>query len=156
MRDWNPNPTGIGGPKPADPPRNPPGRSREQQKGQMSVTLRCVQYCNEAVDVLVGLMRENDGSKSAQLRLAAASQILDRGLGRAAQSVALDLNLTKKLDELSDDELIALRDRYAALSGAAAPKLIEHLAGREGETPDRVADDDDERRAIGRKRSIAP
>src|SRR5262249_16161928 len=134
MRDWNPNPTGIGGPKPGDPPRNPSGRSREQQKGQMSVTLRCVQYCNEAVDVLVGLMRGNDGSKSAQLRLAAASQILDRGLGRAAQSVALDLNLTKKLDELSDDELIALRDRYAALSGAA-PKLIEHLAELELQSP---------------------
>src|SRR5262249_38033999 len=72
-----------------------------------------------AVDTLRDIMRKNDGSKSVALRLAAASQILDRGLGRAAQSVALDLNLTKKLDELSDDELIALRDRYAALSGAA-------------------------------------
>ena len=79
-------------------------------------------------------MRKNDGSKSVALRLAAASQILDRGLGRAAQSVALDLNLTKKLDELSDDQLIALRDRYAALSGTAAPKLIEHSA--EQEAPD--------------------
>src|SRR5215831_17414180 len=107
-------------------------------KCSSAVQLRCLQYCNEAVDVLVALMRENDGSKSAQLRLSAASQILDRGLGRAAQSVALDLNLTKKLDELSDDELIALRDRYAALSGAA-PKVIEHLAEQEEETP---ADDE--------------
>src|SRR5262249_58669103 len=83
---------------------------------------------NEAVDTLRDIMRKNDGSKSAALRLAAANAILDRGLGKAAQSVALDLNLTKKLDELTDDELIALRDRYAALSGAAAPKLIEHMA----------------------------
>jgi len=58
--------------------------------------------------------------------------------------LALDLNLTKKLDELSDDELIALRDRYAALSGAA-PKLIEHSAEQEEGEPDRFADDDDDR-----------
>jgi hypothetical protein len=56
--------------------------------------------------VLVDLMRQNSGDKSATLRLAAANAILDRGVGKAAQSVALDLNLTKKLDELSDDELI--------------------------------------------------
>jgi hypothetical protein len=31
----------------------------------------------------------------------------------AAAPIALDLNLTKKLDELSDDALIVLRDRYA-------------------------------------------
>jgi len=94
-------------------------------------------------------MRKNDGSKSVALRLAAASQILDRGLGRAAQSVALDLNLTKKLDELTDDELIALRDRYAVLSGAA-PKMIEHLAEQEAGAPHRLADDD--RQAFGENR----
>src|SRR5215813_6692205 len=119
------NPLGIGGQRAGEPSRNPSGRP----KGSSAVQLRCLQYCNEAVDVVRDLMRENDGSKSAALRLAAARGILDRGLGRAAQSVALDLNLTKKLDELSDDELIALRDRYAALSGAA-PKLIEHLPNR--------------------------
>ena len=68
--------------------------------------------------MLRDLMRKNEGSKSDALRLAAANAILDRGVGKAAQSVGLDLNLTKKLDELSDDELISLRDRYAALSGA--------------------------------------
>src|SRR5262249_20573678 len=111
----------------------------------MSVTLRCVGYCNEAVDTLRDIMRKNDGSKSAALRLSAAREILDRGLGRAAQAIALDLNLTKKFDEMSDDELIALRDRYAALSGAA-PKLIEHLAEQEEGAPDRLADDGDDRR----------
>src|SRR5262245_23728191 len=124
------NPTGIGGWKPGQ-SGNPDGRPR----GSSAVQLRCLQHCNEAVDTLLDLMRKNEGSKSDALRLAAANAILDRGVGKAAQSVALDLNLTKKLDELSDDELIALRDRYAALSGAA-PKLIEHLA------EDRLADDD--------------
>ena len=116
------NPTGIGGWKPGQ-SGNPDGRPR----GSSAVQLRCLQHCNEAVDTLLDLMRKNEGSKSDALRLAAANAILDRGVGKAAQSVALDLNLTKKLDELSDDELIALRDRYAALSGAA-PKVIEHLA----------------------------
>src|SRR5262249_17045013 len=137
MRHWIPNPTGIGGQKPGEPSRNPGGRP----KGSSAVQIRCLQFCNEAIDVVCDIMRKNDGSKSVALRLSAAREILDRGLGRAAQSVALDLNLTKKLDEMSDDELIALRDRYAALSGAA-PKLIEHLAEQEEETPDRLAGDD--------------
>jgi len=85
----------------------------------------------------------NEGSKSDALRLAAANAILDRGVGKAAQSVAPDLNLTKKLDELSDDELIALRDRYAALA-TGAPKLIEHLAEQENASePYDDGDDDD-------------
>jgi hypothetical protein len=86
-------------------------------------------------------MRKNDGSKSAALRMEAASRILDRGVGRAAQSVALDLNLTQKLDQLSDDELVALRDRYAALT-TAAPALIEHL--EEEERSRDLFDDGDE------------
>ena len=119
------NPNGIGGWKPGQ-SGNPDGRPR----GSSAVQLKCLKFCDEAVDVLVDLMRQNSGDKSATLRLAAANAILDRGVGKAAQSVALDLNLTKKLDELSDDELIALRDRYAALA-TGAPKLIEHLAEQE-------------------------
>ena len=53
-----------------------------------------------------------------------------RSSHRTGSIFALDLNLTKKLDELSDEELIALRDRYAALA-TGAPKLIEHLAEQE-------------------------
>ena len=54
------------------------------------------------------------------------------------------------LFQADNDELIALRDRYAALSGAAAPKLIEHLAEQEEGAPDRLADDD--RQAFGENR----
>ena len=64
-------------------------------------------------------------ARSEDLVAGVQKQSFPLGVNRAAQSVALDLNLTKKLGELSDDELVALRDRYAALSGAA-PKLIEH------------------------------
>jgi hypothetical protein len=38
--------------------------------------------------------------------------------------VALDLNLTKRLSELSDVELIELRNRYEQI--AKGSKLIEH------------------------------
>jgi hypothetical protein len=126
MRDWIPNPTGVGGQRAGEPSRNPSGRPR----GSSAVQLKCLKFCDEAVDVLVALMRGCEGSKADALRLSAASMILDRGVGKAAQSVALDLNLRGKLDELSDDELIALRDRYAALA-TGAPKLIEHLAEQE-------------------------
>src|SRR6185503_8535967 len=130
MTNYNRNPNGIGGYRPGQPSANPGGRP----KGSSAVQLRCLQYCGEAVDVLRDIMRNQEATKSDALRLAAANAILERGVGKDAQSVALDLNLTKKLDELSDDELIALRDRYAALA-TGAPKLIEHLAGEE-EAPD--------------------
>jgi hypothetical protein len=42
--------------------------------------------------------------------------------------------------ELNDDELVALRDRYAALT-TAAPELIEHLEQQET-APDLFAEDD--------------
>jgi hypothetical protein len=45
------------------------------------------------------------------------------------------------LDELTDDELVALRDRYAALA-TGAPRLIEHLAEQE-QAPE-PSDDGDE------------
>ena len=74
--------------------------------------------------------------------MAAANSILDRGIG--IQSVALDFNLNRSLGELSDDELVALRDRYAALT-TAAPALLEHLEREEG-TSDLFADNDDDQR----------
>ena len=55
------------------------------------------------------------------------------------------LGLRRILFQADNDELIALRDRYAALSGAAAPKLIEHLAEQEEGAADRFADYDDGR-----------
>jgi hypothetical protein len=52
--------------------------------------------------------------------------------------------LNQSLGELSDDELVALRDRYAALT-TAAPALLEHLEREEG-TSDLFADNDDDQR----------
>jgi len=52
--------------------------------------------------------------------------------------------LRRILFQADNDELIALRDRYAALSGAA-PKLVEHIAEQEEGAPDRFADDGDGR-----------
>ena len=76
---------------------------------------------------------KNTGAGAAMMRVEAARCIFS--------------NCTEKPDELSDDELIALRDRYAALSGAA-PKVIEHSAEQEEGAPDRFADDEDDRQAL--------
>jgi hypothetical protein len=67
---------------------------------------------------------------------------LNFGSGIGIQSVALDLNLNQSLGELSDDELVALRDRYAALT-TATPALLKNLE-REEWTADLFADNDDD------------
>ena len=60
----------------------------------------------------------------AHLRLTAAEAILNRGVGKAAQQIAVDLNLDKKLTELTDAELLELSERYRALSKLV--QVIEH------------------------------
>ena len=68
---------------------------------------------------------------------------LNFGSGIGIQSVALDLNLNQSLGELSDDELVALRDRYALKT--ATPALLKNLE-REEWTADLFADNDDDRK----------
>jgi hypothetical protein len=59
----------------------------------------------EAMETLVTVMLDKDAPHTA--RVTAANSILDRGYGKPAQ--ALDLNLARKsFDELSDDELKAI------------------------------------------------
>jgi hypothetical protein len=80
--------------------------------------------CREAIDVVARVMREpKDGDN---VRLRACEMILDRGLGRPNQAVALDVALKKPLENMSLDELQEFRERYAALV-TASPKLIEHV-----------------------------
>jgi hypothetical protein len=55
-----------------------------------------------------------------------------------------DQNIDSRKDELSDDVLVALRDRYAALT-TASPALIEHLAEQEETAPALFAEEDDDR-----------
>jgi hypothetical protein len=77
------------------------------------------------LDVLTQIMRGQADRTIASSQLQAASLILDRGVGKAGQSLALQIDIKKRLSELSREELIALRAQYVA---ATTPALIEQLA----------------------------
>jgi hypothetical protein len=114
------NPDGKGGFRAGDPSPNPGGRP----KGAQQVQNRALEFCEEAIDTLVTIMRGQQADKSiASTQLAAAQAILDRGVGKAGQSLALQIDIKKRLSELSREELVALRAQYVA---ATTPALIEH------------------------------
>jgi hypothetical protein len=52
--------------------------------------------------------------------IAAANSLLDRGFGRPHQSIDLRMLLTRKLTELSADELAALEEQLAAIDDEGA------------------------------------
>jgi len=116
------NPNGIGGWKPGE-SGNPSGKP----KGVGEIQRRAIDLSNEALDVLAMLMRADTqaDARTARLRMDAAALILDRGCGKAGQSLALTLDLKKKFSELSDDELIELSARGPELD-AGQPPQIEH------------------------------
>jgi hypothetical protein len=58
-------------------------------------------------------------------RITAAVALLDRGFGRPAASVELDLTLHKSFASMSLEELQELREKYAQLT-VASPLVIEH------------------------------
>jgi hypothetical protein len=65
--------------------------------------------------------------KNESARTHAATALLDRAWGRPAQSIELDLQLTKSLATMTLEELQQLRERYAAFA-ITAPVTIEHDA----------------------------
>src|SRR6516225_10139666 len=96
--DMNRNPTGIGGFMAGEPSRNPGGRP----KGAQEIQNKALSLCSEALDVLTQIMRGQQADKSiASTQLAAAQAILDRGVGKAGQSLALQIDIKKRLSELS-------------------------------------------------------
>jgi hypothetical protein len=116
------NPTGIGGFKAGEGSPNPSGRP----KGAQEIQNRALGMCHRALDVLGELMEGKVEDKSlGQLQLSAASLILDRGCGKAGQHLALDVDIKRRLSNLSREELIALREKYLAIS-RPEPKVIEH------------------------------
>jgi hypothetical protein len=77
-------------------------------------------YTTEAIEALVGVMRDVGAPPAA--RVTASTAILDRGYGRPAQTI--DANLQRKnIDELTDAELIAIAagadEEEAALASEA-------------------------------------
>jgi hypothetical protein len=113
------NPDGKGGFAAGGPSPNPGGRPRGAQKIQN----KALSLCSEALDVLTQIMRGQADRAIASSQLQAARAILDRGVGKAGQSLALQIDIKKRLSELSREELIALRAQYVA---ATTPALIEY------------------------------
>ena len=113
------NPTGAGG-FVSGRSGNPNGRPRSASTAQLFM----LRYFHEAAELLVELMRT--GTKEDAVRLAAIREVLDRGVGKAVQSVALDLSVNKPLESMSEQELREFRTRYAAIA-TASPKLLDEV-----------------------------
>ena len=60
------------------------------------------------------------------LQMSAAMAVLDRGCGKAGQSLAIAIDLKKRLTELTHEELLQLREQYMAAVGPEPMRLIEH------------------------------
>lgn len=105
---------------------NPGGRPG----GSSRLQLAMLRLLDEAVEVHAAILRGKFlDVKKANLQFAAAREVFDRGFGRAAQTVALDLGIQalvgeRKLSELTDGELAELRRRIA-LATVAAPAMID-------------------------------
>src|SRR6185312_11056653 len=124
------NPTGIGGFQSGN-LANPGGRPKSVSQIQLYALARC----REAIDVATRVMRQPKEGDNVRLR--ACEMILDRGVGRPNQAVALDIALTRPLETMSTEELQDFRARYAAVV-SASPQLIEHVLEKE---PEQVAMD---------------
>jgi hypothetical protein len=149
------NPTGIGGVRfQPGVSGNPSGRSRAQQMGMSGVQLHALKFCIEAVELIAGIMRSSTGDKSDSVRLTAAKEILDRGIGRPQQGldVSMEMTLTRRLDEMSVEELLAFKERYIAMT-TATPALIEQVLADDEE---QIASDLNEQGAAAPAEEPAP
>jgi hypothetical protein len=99
-----PNPTGKGGFQKGK-SGNPGGRPR----ALASVMHEARRHTPEALKRLVKLMKE---AKSESVRLGAIQELLSRGWGRPIQAFQVDGRfLTKKLSEMTSDEIKAFEER---------------------------------------------
>ncbi len=107
------NPTGKGGWKKGQ-SGNPTGL-RGRHIGDLSRAARA--YAQLALETLVEICRKSDD----RARLVAARELLDRGFGKPLQMIDASI-MTKKLNELSKDELEALEARLLTMAGSDDPE----------------------------------
>jgi len=108
---------------------------REVYREVSNVVVEARRYAGLAVDTLVAIAKNGQTDNS---RLSAATELLNRGYGRPAQSLDLHLSadaITKRLSDMTDAELAALEQRMIA----AAPIVLEataEVSDDAGELPD--------------------
>jgi hypothetical protein len=127
MANFNRNPEGKGGFAPGT-TGNAGGRPAVNSKLQIWFLARA----REAGEIVVDIARNKEATKSDAIRLQACREILDRGMGKAPQSLSVSLEraLDRPLTAMSLEELEAVREQFRALD-SAAPALLEHMIERE-------------------------
>jgi hypothetical protein len=126
-RNNNNNPTGRGGFLSGQ-TGNAGGRPAVNSKLQIWFLTRA----REAGEIVVEIAHNKQATKSDAIRLQACREILDRGMGKAPQSLSLSLEkaLDKPLTAMSLEELEAVREQFRALD-SATPALLEHMIEKE-------------------------
>lgn len=94
------------------PPTEMPWRFQPGQSGNpggrpKGIAAKAREHTNRAVEVLVAALDDQDG----RTRIAAAKELLDRGHGKA---IAMTADVTNRLDDMDDDDLIAALDTVRA------------------------------------------
>ena len=102
---------------------NPGGRSKELAQQQSAARLEAASHSIEGIAYLVKVMR-NEG-EATPYRLKAATELLNRGLGTPQMQVDIDVIVSRKINEMSLDELRQLEERLAGALTSAAPLLLE-------------------------------
>lgn len=121
-----PNPTGRGGFTKGK-SGNPGGRPQ----ALASVMHEARRHTLEALRVMLKLMRSAD---SESVRLSASESILSRGWGRPIQAFQVDGRfMTKKLTELTADELSSLQERFETTEPEPQGLLGFAIDSEEGE-----------------------
>jgi hypothetical protein len=94
---------------------NPAGRPRGSGVGLREIAQS---YGPEMLKLLVAKARKGN--------IVAMCAVLDRGFGKPEISVDFKMLFERKLTELSEAELIALKERLLALSVTALPAIAHH------------------------------
>jgi len=102
---------------------NPGGRSRELAQQQSAARLEAASHSIEGIAYLVKVMRNE--AEATQYRLKAATELLNRGLGTPQMQVDIDVIVSRKINEMSLDELRQLEERLAGSLTSTVPLLIE-------------------------------
>lgn len=102
-----------------------PGQSGNPGGRPKGIAAIAREHCDRAIDVLAEALDDED----RRIRIAAANSLLDRGYGKP---ITMTADVSKKLDELGDDELAAGIDavraalEVAGTDGAGTDKATKH------------------------------